>query len=201
LYDEIKKSSLARERFQSAFIILQIFSLVVLLSQTYFSFWQDYIRGVRGKDSTEFYPVSATEYLRETKVEGQIFSSYGWGGYLLWNLPEKKVFIDGRMPSWKFNPPQGSNETVSAYDDYLKIESGDMNFNEVSDRYGIEYVLWPKEKESVYKKIEKRVRDTGILGKKENDFSFTKNLEDNGWVLLYSDATSLIYKRLVGKRI
>ena len=201
LYSEIKKSSVARERFQIAFIILQIFSLTILLSQSYFSFWQDFIRGIRGRNSADFYPVLATKYLKEKNVTGEVFSSYGWGGYLLWKYPEKKVFIDGRMPSWKFNPPQGTNETMSAYDDYLKIESGDMDFNNVSDKYGIEYVLWPKERDSIYKEIENKVRNIGLFRKKDNDFSFTKNLEDNGWVLVYSDETSLIYKRPTGGKI
>ena len=28
--------------------------------------------------------------------EGRSFSEYSWGGYLVWHLPEDKVFVDGR---------------------------------------------------------------------------------------------------------
>jgi hypothetical protein len=200
-YSEIRGSDVARERFQSAFVALEIFSLAVLLSQTYFSFWKDFIAGMQGKGSPEFYPVLATQQVRETNIKGEIFSSYGWGGYLLWKLPEKRVFIDGRMPSWKFNPPQNSDETKSAYDDYLKIETGDLDFNSVSDKYNIEYVLWPKERESVYKKIENKIRSIGILGNENDDFSFREYLESNDWKLVYSDGTSLLYKRFINAKI
>jgi len=45
--------------------------------------------------ATQF-PVRAIEYLRQHPVPGPMFNSYGYGGYLIWALPEQKVFIDGR---------------------------------------------------------------------------------------------------------
>lgn len=45
----------------------------------------------------------ATNYLREHPCRGNLFNSYDFGGYLTWQLPEQKVFIDGRMPSWTTN--------------------------------------------------------------------------------------------------
>ncbi|MCG3148861.1 MAG: hypothetical protein PCFJNLEI_02310 [Verrucomicrobiae bacterium] len=43
-------------------------------------------------------PVAALEFVRQnpTAVQGEMFNEYGWGGYLLWAMPERKVFIDGR---------------------------------------------------------------------------------------------------------
>jgi len=38
----------------------------------------------------------AVEWVKENQPEGRMFSSYNWGGYLIWNLPEYPVFIDGR---------------------------------------------------------------------------------------------------------
>ncbi|MEI6083650.1 MAG: hypothetical protein WCS70_05045 [Verrucomicrobiota bacterium] len=43
-------------------------------------------------------PAAAVEFIRAnpSAVRGEMFNDYGWGGYLLWALPERKVFIDGR---------------------------------------------------------------------------------------------------------
>lgn len=48
------------------------------------------------------YPLGAVQYLKKNPIEGNMFNEYNWGGYLIWQYPEKKVFVDGRMPSWKF---------------------------------------------------------------------------------------------------
>ena len=42
------------------------------------------------------YPVAAVEWLKVHNPQGRLFNTYNWGGYLLWNLPEYPVFIDGR---------------------------------------------------------------------------------------------------------
>lgn len=44
----------------------------------------------------ENYPVHAVEWIKENQPEGALFNSYNWGGYLIWNLREYPVFIDGR---------------------------------------------------------------------------------------------------------
>jgi len=41
-------------------------------------------------------PVAAVEYLKSSQPPGRLFSSYNWGAYLLWALPEYPVFVDGR---------------------------------------------------------------------------------------------------------
>jgi hypothetical protein len=48
------------------------------------------------------YPLGAVEYLKQNPIDGNMFNEYNWGGFLIWQYPEKKVFVDGRMPSWKF---------------------------------------------------------------------------------------------------
>jgi hypothetical protein len=43
------------------------------------------------------YPVGAVEYLRAHDPPGNLFNTYHWGGYLIYQLhPERPVFIDGR---------------------------------------------------------------------------------------------------------
>jgi hypothetical protein len=48
------------------------------------------------------YPRVAAWSLRENPCPGHLFNDYNIGGYLIWQLPETKVYIDGRMPSWSF---------------------------------------------------------------------------------------------------
>jgi hypothetical protein len=47
---------------------------------------------------TNRFPAASVEFLRAHPgvVSGEMFNDYGWGGYLILYLPERKVFIDGR---------------------------------------------------------------------------------------------------------
>ena len=42
------------------------------------------------------YPVAAVEHIRRHRLPGPLFNQFDWGGYLIWNLPELPVSIDGR---------------------------------------------------------------------------------------------------------
>jgi tetratricopeptide (TPR) repeat protein len=43
------------------------------------------------------FPEAAVDFLQTSHVSGNMFNTYGIGGYLIWRLwPEQKVFIDGR---------------------------------------------------------------------------------------------------------
>ncbi|HET8579599.1 MAG TPA: hypothetical protein VFL31_01245 [Nitrospiraceae bacterium] len=52
--------------------------------------------------STE-YPIEAVRWIREHRdlLGTKLYNDYGLGGFLLWWLPQEKVFIDGRMPAWR----------------------------------------------------------------------------------------------------
>lgn len=80
------------------------------------------------------YPYDALQYLKENPVEGNVFNEYNWGGFLIWQYPEKKLFVDGRMPSWRQN-----GEHVFA--DFQKITSISVGFRELLDKYDINWVI------------------------------------------------------------
>ena len=48
-----------------------------------------------GINETRF-PQAAVHFLRELNPEGNVYNSWPIGGYLLWELPERKIFLDGR---------------------------------------------------------------------------------------------------------
>ncbi len=42
------------------------------------------------------YPVASAAHLQDSAIEGNLFNSYNWGGYLILYAPDLPVFIDGR---------------------------------------------------------------------------------------------------------
>jgi hypothetical protein len=61
----------------------------------------------------EKYPVKAVTYLKQHPVPRPIYNTYGYGGYLIWQLDgQNKVFVDGRADIY---------ERVGVLADYLSI--------------------------------------------------------------------------------
>jgi hypothetical protein len=50
---------------------------------------------LRSKVTAEF-PQSALDFMQRQDIQGKILNDYGWGGYIEWNTPQYKPFIDGR---------------------------------------------------------------------------------------------------------
>lgn len=85
------------------------------------------------------YPEGAVDFVLANDLQGRMFNSYDWGGYLIWRLyPEHQVFIDGRV----------LDEAV--YRDYSVISQGmafSRNgrplFRELLDQHAIEFAVMP----------------------------------------------------------
>jgi hypothetical protein len=80
------------------------------------------------------YPFEAVEYLKAHPQPGNMFNEYNWGGFLIWQYPEKKVFIDGRMPSWK-------KGDFRIFESFNKIMSADKDWSEGLAKYDISSAL------------------------------------------------------------
>jgi hypothetical protein len=52
---------------------------------------------------TTSYPIEAVEWIRghSDQAGERLYNDYAYGGFLLWWLPDAKIFIDGRMPAWQ----------------------------------------------------------------------------------------------------
>lgn len=61
------------------------------------------------------FPKGAVEYVKGHDLGDKMFNEYNWGGYLIWQLPEQKVFIDGRMAIWR----QGDLRIFEEFSDIL----------------------------------------------------------------------------------
>jgi hypothetical protein len=159
----------------------------------------------QGGIGDKFYPTAAVEFLKNNEISGNVLSEYGWGGYLIWKYPEKKVFIDGRMPSWRWSAyakasagksaPEG--ESNWAMKDYIKVWR-DGEYGEIFAKYEIKTVLLPVEGKGLWweeglKKIETVIRKKlgeEKLGKK----SLAEKLISAGWRKSFEDKTSTIYQ-------
>jgi hypothetical protein len=78
------------------------------------------------------FPVRAVEYVRQHAVPGPMYNTYGYGGYLIWSLPEQKVFIDGRGDLY---------EIGGAFSDYLEAANLKPGAFAVLRAYGIQSCL------------------------------------------------------------
>jgi hypothetical protein len=74
-------------------------------------------------------PVKAVEYLH-AHPGGTLFNEMGFGSYLIWALPEQKIFIDPRVELYPF----------SQWQDYIRISRG-TRYNELLDQYGANRIL------------------------------------------------------------
>jgi hypothetical protein len=90
-------------------------------------------------------PASAS-FLRDHHLNHTLFSLYGWGGWLIWNYPQIKPTIDGRMHLWMQNG-------YSGFADYYSIEQNEKDIEKTN--YTVAYMSPDK---PVYKRLEQLVR-------------------------------------------
>lgn len=175
LEEEIMPIKYGQERLQKLSYLFLVMSLILGLSWMGYAFWS-----MTGYREGKFYPNQAITFLKHNLPEAELFSDYGWGGYLIWKLPEKKVFIDGRMPSWRYQANL-AGESNYAMKDYEKIILGKEGWQEMLDRFQIKTVLWPVP--SKKKKLP------------EEPFDLTEELPKKGWQEIYRDQTAVIFSR------
>ena len=85
-------------------------------------------RPTAAADQRRTLPVGAADYLRRDDPPGLMFNSYNWGGYLMWRLPDRPVFVDGRTDLY------GDDFIVH---DYLDVVDGAPGWEETLDRYDV----------------------------------------------------------------
>lgn len=134
------------------------------------------------------YPCQALDYLQNNPeyLRGNIYNNYDWGGYLIWTMPNKKLFIDGRLPQVEINGTTFIEEYWSFY-----IEDGvaDKKFNV----YDVETVLLKKSKEKPKpKNWEKFI--FGLRGQRVGKNYLKSYLsESESWDMVFEDEISQIY--------
>lgn len=88
-------------------------------------------RAINQEHFNKTLPVDAVEFIRETQPDGQLFSSYNWGAYLLWALPEYPVFVDGRTDLY-------GDEIIAQWVQVVQAEDG---WEQILEEWGVGVIL------------------------------------------------------------
>ena len=86
------------------------------------------------------YPSGAVSYLKTHPLNGPMLNYYLWGGYLNWQEPSAKVFIDGRADIFDYS---------GVFRDYLDV-IGIHRPDAILEKYKIRYVLFPHNEPLTY---------------------------------------------------
>ena len=173
-------------------IILYIFLVSTLLLASFYFFINTNFTNdpFNSPHFCKRYPCAALEYLKTKPeyLETKIFNHYSWGGYLLWQWPEKKLFIDGRFPQYKF-----AGHTL--LEEYYKFYTKDKLADKL-DQYDIRLILLPLEK-----KIEINWFDKYFFGHNEQKINPKNYLKEylkksNKWHKVYNDSSSVVYTKI-----
>jgi len=110
---EDRATSERTSRLQS---VLNVLIVLILGAIALVRAWMIYPEAVNEADIALEAPVAAVEYIREHQPTGRLFNSYNWGGYLIWNLRDHPVFVDGRTDLYSDDLLSEWLNTVSAAD-------------------------------------------------------------------------------------
>jgi len=78
----------------------------------------------------DFIPVQLFNFKKENNISGNTYNHFGTGGYLVWNFPGEKNFIDSR------------NLNDKIFNEYNSIMSMRPGFDKKLDEYGVDYIIY-----------------------------------------------------------
>ncbi len=138
------------------------------------------------------YPVGAVEYL-QTHPQSEplrLFNDYGWGGYLIWMMPGRQLFIDGRLP-------QVAYRGQTFLEEYFEFFKKNAKISEKMTDYNIGLVLMPVKDEEVRAKRWEQIL-FGLSGQNLASHNYLRDYLSTAsdWQAVYYDGTSIIYKKI-----
>ncbi len=109
-------------------------ALLILIVAVFAGEGTHFINGTSMRTAeTSAYPAGAIQYMRAHRLPTRVFTSYGWGGYLLWNLfPTYRDYMDSRADTL-YN--------TSILDGYLQIYTASPGWTSTLQKYDITSVL------------------------------------------------------------
>lgn len=131
--------------------------------------WERYCSPVKGTQ----YPCKAVDFIKTNSLKGDWFNAYEWGGFLVWQLPESRFFVDGRMPAWD------TESGDSPYTIYLRLIQAQEGWDQEMEKFGIDYLLIGNG----------TFLDLAIKDSTVNDQGYRP------WQEVYRDSLAVIYRR------
>jgi len=84
------------------------------------------------------FPYDAVKMLETISSQKNILNYYDWGGYLVWKLPNHKIFIDGRMDNYH-------RDNHLLIEDFAAIEQNNARGQQVLETYQPTAILLPSQ--------------------------------------------------------
>jgi len=134
IQDSFKDLKILKGFFDEIFIpilfSIVIFALIIYIPKTieFNASWTEYCQ--KGQI---VYPCQAIK--NYPKLVGNVFNTYEWGGFLIWQKPNNRVFVDGRMPAWR------DENGKSPYQVFLEIIQTQPGWNEKLNKWKTNYIL------------------------------------------------------------
>ena len=117
----------------------------------------------------KLYPVGAVQFIKEHSYPGPLFNDFDWGGYLIWNLPDYPVAVDGRT---NFYGEKLLKQSMASW-------SADASWEQDPALARARLIIAPKKRE------DKEFPLTELLRSRTTD-----------WRLVYEDHTALVFVRV-----
>ncbi len=124
--------------------------------------------------SSRFFPVEMLKFIKDNNIKGTPFNNFDTGGYLKWEVPDQKIFIDSR------------NINDEIFFEYMSILNMQGDFSRKLDKYGTDYA---------YLFDSKLIRFPNILKQSVTAHFFS----DTNWALVYWDDESMLFLKNVPK--
>ncbi len=131
------------------------------------------------------YPTKAVTYIRNNPHEGNIFSLIHWNTYLLWKVPNTKVFMDGRMIPWRQNTVPG--ELTNAFETYILLSLQKEPLEPTLERFCVTRVLWTSP------------TSPSLWLKTIAPINLAEQLDKTQWKPVYEDEVATLYERPLPK--
>ncbi|PIQ73813.1 hypothetical protein COV58_00470 [Candidatus Roizmanbacteria bacterium CG11_big_fil_rev_8_21_14_0_20_36_8] len=144
-------------------IFISVAIIHINLTSKFYNDWSTYCT-----EGAARYPCAALKVYPQ--ISGNVYAAYEWGGFLIWQRPDIKVFSDGRMPAWR------DENGESPYNVYLHILQTRPGWNETLRKYKTDYLLL--------------AQGTFL------DLLLDTEAEEYDWEKVYEDKTHAIYKNL-----
>lgn len=118
-----------------------------------------------------------------------IFDNYSWGGFMIYDNPNRKIFIDGRLP-------QVAYQNHSFLEEYLAFFRSDSEIAQKIKEYDIRLVLIRAQDQ----KFEAKKWERFLFDISDNELDPPNNLrayldKTAAWSPIYYDQTAIIYLR------